>query len=319
QAYIAALPDTGFAEDDTLFIPYSRWHALVEDPDHPDTLLMWNFFGNDPFSVTHDTIGICFRAPQDWYGADSLWVVASDGSLSDTTSLVLTVIPVNDAPLPFALLEPGDDSTIVITPESIDDTLMFRWEQALDVDSDSVWYGCVVMGHLALVLPGDTSLAVDSLLLTGYQAFVDTVLAWGDSIITGTWTIFATDGMDTTWALGEGEYFTLTIKISAELLALLAADLLPTEFALHQNYPNPFNPSTTIRYDLPLATRVHIVVYDLLGREIVRLVDQRLEAGYHQLVWNGRDRTGRELPTGMYIVLMVTPEYSKSIKLVLLK
>ncbi|UCH11039.1 MAG: leucine-rich repeat domain-containing protein [Fidelibacterota bacterium] len=94
---------------------------------------------------------------------------------------------------------------------------------------------------------------------------------------------------------------------------------IPGEYALHANYPNPFNPSTTIRYDLPEAVEVTLVVYDLLGREVVRLVDQRLEAGYHQLVWNGRDRAGRELPTGMYIVTMMTPEYSRAIKMVLLK
>ena len=61
------------------------------------------------------------------------------------------------------------------------------------------------------------------------------------------------------------------------------------------------------------------MVYILAGWEVARLVDQRLEAGYHQLIWNGRDRSGRGLPTCMYIVLMVTPQYSKSIKMVLLK
>jgi len=101
--------------------------------------------------------------------------------------------------------------------------------------------------------------------------------------------------------------------------AIEGVDGLPTTYALRQNYPNPFNPSTTLRFDLPMATDIHIVVYDLLGREVVRLVEQRIEAGYHQLVWNGRDRRGRELPTGMYIVLMMTPEYRKSVKLVLLK
>ena len=94
---------------------------------------------------------------------------------------------------------------------------------------------------------------------------------------------------------------------------------LPTAYALYQNYPNPFNPSTTLEFDLPEATDIRIVVYDLLGREVVRLVNQRLEAGYQQLVWNGRDARGRELPTGMYIVLMTTPKFRKSIKLVMLK
>ncbi len=91
-------------------------------------------------------------------------------------------------------------------------------------------------------------------------------------------------------------------------LAVDEMDGLPASFALHQNYPNPFNPSTTLEFDLPVATDIHIVVYDLLGREVVRLVNQRLEAGYHQLVWNGRDRSGREVPTGMYIVLMLVPD-----------
>ncbi|MCH8839046.1 MAG: T9SS type A sorting domain-containing protein, partial [Candidatus Marinimicrobia bacterium] len=94
---------------------------------------------------------------------------------------------------------------------------------------------------------------------------------------------------------------------------------LPAAFALHQNYPNPFNPATTIRFDLPLATDIHIVVYDLLGRKVVRLLNQHLEPGFHELLWNGRDRTGRELPTGMYIVLLATPQFSKSIKMILLK
>ena len=94
---------------------------------------------------------------------------------------------------------------------------------------------------------------------------------------------------------------------------------LPGSFDLHQNYPNPFNPSTTIQFDLPVATNLHMIVYDLLGREVVQLVDQHLEPGYHQVIWNGRDKAGRELPTGMYIILMATPEFKKSIKMLLLK
>jgi len=115
-----------------------------------------------------------------------------------------------------------------------------------------------------------------------------------------------------------GSGFLVIIRQQA-IVAIEEGGLLPVTFALHQNYPNPFNPSTTIQFDLPKATDIHIVVYNLLGREVARLVEQRLEAGYHQLVWNGRDRNGREVPTGMYIVLMTTPEYRKSIKLLLLK
>jgi hypothetical protein len=57
----------------------------------------------------------------------------------------------------------------------------------------------------------------------------------------------------------------------------------PKAFALEQNFPNPFNPTTTIYYQLPTDSRVSIVVYDLLGREVKRLVDEVKEAGYHEV------------------------------------
>ena len=91
------------------------------------------------------------------------------------------------------------------------------------------------------------------------------------------------------------------------------------EYALHQNYPNPFNPTTTVRFDLPEAAEVHLVVYDLLGREVIQLVNEALEPGYRQVTWNGRTANGGEVPTGIYIARLVTPEFSRSIKMLLLK
>jgi hypothetical protein len=93
-----------------------------------------------------------------------------------------------------------------------------------------------------------------------------------------------------------------------------APTVLPSVFALHQNYPNPFNPVCTIRYDLPQASNVVLIVYDIIGREVARLVDGFMELGYHGVQWNGRD-----FASGIYIARLVTLEYSKSIKMVLLK
>lgn len=107
--------------------------------------------------------------------------------------------------------------------------------------------------------------------------------------------------------------------VSKQPLGLDTDNALVKRFALFQNYPNPFNPNTAIRYNLPLATDVSLVVYDILGREVIRLVNEPMEPGYHQLTWNGKTATGREAPSGIYIARLVTPEYAKSIKLVLLK
>ncbi len=106
---------------------------------------------------------------------------------------------------------------------------------------------------------------------------------------------------------------------SATALEIDEAGSIPDEFALHANYPNPFNPVSTIRYDLPQATPVSLIVYDVLGREVIRLVDGYMEPSFHQVQWQGKDQYGRTVPSGIYIAQLVTPEYSKTIKMVLLK
>ena len=76
---------------------------------------------------------------------------------------------------------------------------------------------------------------------------------------------------------------------------------LPTVFALDQNFPNPFNPSTTIRFQLPEGAHVVLRVYDVLGREVATLVDRGLAAGQHTVVWNGTNKNGSEVPSGVYL------------------
>jgi hypothetical protein len=67
---------------------------------------------------------------------------------------------------------------------------------------------------------------------------------------------------------------------------------LPSQFALHQNYPNPFNPSTSIRYDLPVESRVSLTVYNLLGIAVAKLVDEVQPAGYHIVRWEPVEASG---------------------------
>ncbi len=71
--------------------------------------------------------------------------------------------------------------------------------------------------------------------------------------------------------------------------------------------------------DMSQSSEVSLTVCDILGREVARLVDSYMEPGYHQAQWNVRNSGGRELPSGIYIARLVTPEYSKAIKMVLMK
>lgn len=97
---------------------------------------------------------------------------------------------------------------------------------------------------------------------------------------------------------------------------------IPTVFALERNFPNPFNPTTVVRYQVPVASQVRLVVYDVLGREVKVLVDERKAAGYHAVVF---DAAG--LASGMYLYRMTAGNggggaegtFMQTMKLILLR
>jgi len=76
---------------------------------------------------------------------------------------------------------------------------------------------------------------------------------------------------------------------------------LPAEFALHRNRPNPFTRSTTIGFDLPVASPVSLEVFDLLGRRVATLARGQYPAGRHMAVWNLREGSGASVHRGIYV------------------
>jgi hypothetical protein len=89
---------------------------------------------------------------------------------------------------------------------------------------------------------------------------------------------------------------------------------LPQDFNLSQNYPNPFNPSTKIEYSIPEASFVQLKVYDILGNEVSTLVSEEQSAGSYRA-----DFSGANLSSGMYIAKLQAGNYTKTIKMTLLK
>jgi hypothetical protein len=104
----------------------------------------------------------------------------------------------------------------------------------------------------------------------------------------------------------------VTIDVST---GVTSPEIVPRVFELHLNYPNPFNPSTTIAFTLDRTTRTSLVVYDLLGREVVRLVDDILPAGVlHRVTLDGST-----LPSGVYLVRLTSDSRNAVQKIVLMK
>ena len=87
---------------------------------------------------------------------------------------------------------------------------------------------------------------------------------------------------------------------------------VPTEFKLSQNYPNPFNPSTTVKYSIPVATRIKI--YDMLGQEVATLVNKEQTPGRYEVTFNAS-----QLASGTYIYRIVVNNFVDTKKLMLLK
>ncbi|MBL7014718.1 MAG: T9SS type A sorting domain-containing protein [Candidatus Marinimicrobia bacterium] len=96
-------------------------------------------------------------------------------------------------------------------------------------------------------------------------------------------------------------------------------DFIPNDFVLHQNYPNPFNPVTTLRYDLPEQAHVEIMIYDIMGREVRHLVNQTQDAGFKSVVWDATNNLGEPVSAGMYLYRISTVNFSKTMKMVVLK
>ncbi|NQV49087.1 MAG: lamin tail domain-containing protein [Candidatus Marinimicrobia bacterium] len=94
---------------------------------------------------------------------------------------------------------------------------------------------------------------------------------------------------------------------------------IPTEFALHDNYPNPFNPITNIKYDIPENAYVTLSIYNMIGQHVIDLVNEDQAPGFYHLQWNGLDKSGTPVSSGLYIYRLTTPDFTRSEKMTFLK
>ncbi len=91
----------------------------------------------------------------------------------------------------------------------------------------------------------------------------------------------------------------------------------PDQFRLEQNFPNPFNPTTTIPYQVSERGWVRLSVYDLLGREVVVLIDENQDAGSYAVAWNGRNQQGSAVSSGVYFYKLLSDRNATTRKMIL--
>ena len=107
--------------------------------------------------------------------------------------------------------------------------------------------------------------------------------------------------------------------LNITLTALEGPGEVPSGFSLEQNYPNPFNPSTTITFSVPASGQVTVAIYNIIGQEIVRLVDNVVPAGTYQVSWDGKDAFGRAMTSGVYLYRITADHYTATRKMLMVK
>ncbi len=108
-------------------------------------------------------------------------------------------------------------------------------------------------------------------------------------------------------AVGNGQDFTgANMNMAPDNVTSISDEntTVPDAFALSQNYPNPFNPETRINYQLSENSQVTLKIFNLLGQEVVTLVNEEQRTGVYTVKWNGKDSFGRQAATGIYIFQM---------------
>ena len=97
-------------------------------------------------------------------------------------------------------------------------------------------------------------------------------------------------------------------------------NFLPIAIKLYQNYPNPFNPSTTISFELSSSSNISLIIYDILGKEIKRLIDsEERTTGLYKTIWNGIENNGKKAASGIYFYRLITNKQVLTKSMIILK
>lgn len=291
---ISQLPELTFNEDDSLLCHINHWCQYVTDPENEDSALSYLLVSGPHVTAVQRDSNFLFFVISNWFGKDTLKLIVSDGFGADTADQVIKVNPINDPPIFTGLPDSIRFHNDLSAEFNIWDCVQDEESQASDLEYSFI--------------PGNDSLHVDYNNSTGFVTLTAPSFVGIVSLF-----ISATDDSNAT------VQDTVTVKVDYPTGVDQFAKQLPEEFLLSQNFPNPFNMETTIEYQLPHSCHVELKIFNLLGQEVRTLIQQKKEAGYFRVNWDGTDNSGRYVNTGIYIMIFQASNFSQTRKLIVLK
>ncbi len=247
------------------------------------------------------------------FGTDSLdliWKVTAQTAMAAYSASAeqshLFIEGINEAPLASDLLLPMPGDTLTL--DAVGQSYAFTWTPAYDSEGDAINYQFIMAAGVGDTLVNMNTADTSISLSTG--DILD-IMAGNSSVVTF-WMVNAQDG--------EFSVATDPRVLFLENHGVGIAEMeIPESYHLYQNYPNPFNPSTSIRYDLPEAAEVQLIIYDITGRVVQDLQVGSQSAGSYVVQWNGISKNGVQVSTGVYLCSIQTASYSHVIKMLYLK
>jgi hypothetical protein len=275
------------AWENTLF----AYQAQVDDEDGPRLSVR---FINYPDWLTPSGTVISGK-PAQGAGDTSFTVIAWDSQLSDTLTVKLKVFAVNDPPrfildFPEPVRSPLDPLRLDI---NLDDYVFDADNSVTDLS----WSWTLL----------DTTQRVNVTISKSHTATI-----YGFDVLKTVRILFTVSDPQHASASD-----TLTIIIQGtNAVADRMPCAAPAEFTLESNYPNPFNPSTTIRYGIPGTAAVRLDIFDVMGRKVAELLNEKQEGGFYEIRWNA---AGAGVPSGLYLIRIQAAGWVQMKKMTLTK
>jgi len=273
----------------TILIGFAAGAVAQQDPDDP---------GNP------DSIIVSFTHLPDLAAGDSMVVLEVEfvvdepvGSASSGFGWNHDGFLMDSAVWTTAGLDGFEVTSLTWAKDDVDSTNFYRQFQITAFGTVGITVPTTVVryyGHFTDFVPGDTLRIVP-------DSFVDMLFVnVSFDEITPLW------GGDAVYGYTSG-------------VTVVPAGGLPTSFNLDQNYPNPFNPSTRIHFDIPQRGRARLTVFNVLGREVVTLVDEDLAPDSYHVDWHGESDRGSKVASGVYFYRLRVGEFVATKKMLLLK